>query len=126
MMQSLPNNWSDIQTDVVLDANNLVKQLLEKCLYTINGYWDEEDKYYESITLPSTTTAELIKSSVGFSNHQRFLKLEFSLWAYFSPIQEENQPLEKIGELVIIYNENMEFIDENWLLEIDSPLIEKR
>ncbi|MBC5794151.1 hypothetical protein H5968_03065 [Sphaerospermopsis sp. LEGE 00249] len=119
--------WQDL-TEIIenLDANNLVKQLLEECFYTITGYWDEQDKYYEAITLPQTTTAKLISSSVGFSNNKRFLKLEFSLLAYQWSLrkafeaswfpenqsyQEENQPLEKIGELVIIYNENMEFID---------------
>jgi hypothetical protein len=106
--------WQDL-TEIIenLDANNLVKEMLEECFYTITGYWDEQDKYYEAITLPSTTTTELIRSSVGFSNNKRFLKLEFSLWAYFSANQEENKQREKIGELVIIYNENMEFIDEN-------------
>lgn len=134
--------WQDL-TEILenLDANNLVKELLEECFYTINGYWDEEDQYYEQITLPGTTTAELISSFVGFSNNKRFLKLEFSLLDYDWPIrkaveawcfpedkscQEENQPREKIGELVIIYDENMEFVDENWLLDIDSPLLEKR
>jgi hypothetical protein len=34
--------------------------------------------------------------------------------------------LENIGELVLIYNENLELIDENWLLDIDSPLLDKR
>jgi hypothetical protein len=33
---------------------------------------------------------------------------------------------ENIGELVLIYNENLELIDENWLLDIDSPLLDKR
>ncbi|MBE9058041.1 hypothetical protein [Sphaerospermopsis sp. LEGE 08334] len=119
--------WQDL-TEILenLDPNTLAKEILEECFYTINGYWDEEDKYYESITLPSNTTTELISSFVGFSNNKRFLKLAFSLLAYFSPIQEENQPRAKIGELVIIYNENMEFIDENWILEIDSPLLQKR
>jgi hypothetical protein len=31
--------------------------------------------------------------------------------------------LENIGELVLIYNENLELIDENWLLDIDSPML---
>jgi hypothetical protein len=119
--------WQDL-TEILenLDPNTLAKEILEECFYTITGYWDEQDKYYESITLPHTTTAELISSFVGFSNNKRFLKLAFSLLAYFSPIQEENQQIKKIGELVIIYNENMEFIDENWILEIDYPLLEKR
>jgi hypothetical protein len=33
---------------------------------------------------------------------------------------------ENIGELVLIYNENLELVDENWLLDIDSPLLNKR
>ena len=33
---------------------------------------------------------------------------------------------ENIGELVLIYNEKLELIDENWLLDIDSPLLDKR
>jgi hypothetical protein len=28
---------------------------------------------------------------------------------------------ETIGELVLIYNEDLEFMDENWLLEVMSP-----
>ncbi|WP_071189908.1 hypothetical protein [Trichormus sp. NMC-1] len=134
--------WQDL-TEILenLDTNTLVRQLLSECFYTISGYWDEQDEYYEAITLPQTTKAELISSSVGFSRNKRFLKLQFSLLAYDWSIQKafeaswfpedksyqkENQPLEKIGELVLIYNENMEFVDENWLLDIDSPLLQKR
>ena len=29
-----------------------------------------------------------------------------------------------LGELLLIYNENLEFIDENWDLDINSPFIE--
>ncbi|WP_229549154.1 hypothetical protein [Nostoc sp. CHAB 5836] len=28
-----------------------------------------------------------------------------------------------LGELVLVYNENLEFIDENWLLDIDSSIL---
>ncbi|BCL37562.1 hypothetical protein [Nostoc sp. MS1] len=30
---------------------------------------------------------------------------------------------QKLGELVLVYNENLEFVDENWLLDVDSPLL---
>lgn len=109
--------WQDL-TEILenLDPNSLVQKHLEQCCYTINGYWDKQDKYYESITLPHPIEAKLISSFVGVTQDNRFLKLKFSLM---------NFP-ENIGELVLIYNENLEFVDENWLLDIDSPLLDKR
>ncbi|MBD1216481.1 MAG: hypothetical protein H9536_03890 [Aphanizomenon flos-aquae Clear-A1] len=109
--------WQDL-TEILenLDPNSLAQKHLEQCCYTINGYWDEQDKYYESITLPHPIEAELVSSFVGVTQDNRFLKLKFSLM---------NFP-ENIGELVLIYNENLELIDENWLLDIDSPLLDKR
>ena len=106
--------WQDL-TEILenLDPNSLVQKHLEQCCYTINGYWDEQDKYYESITLPHPIEAKLVSSFVGVTQDKRFLKLKFSLMNF----------LENIGELVLIYNENLELIDENWLLDIDSPML---
>jgi hypothetical protein len=109
--------WQDL-TEILesLDTNSLVQKHLEQCCYTINGYWDEQDEYYDSISLPHTIEAELVSSFVGITQDNRFLKLKFSLMNF----------LENIGELVLIYNENLELIDENWLLDIDSPLLNKK
>ena len=106
--------WQDL-TEILenLDTNSLVQKHLEQCCYTINGYWDEQDEYYDSIRLPHTIEAELVSSFVGVTQDNRFLKLKFSLM---------NFP-ENIGELVLIYNENLELIDENWLLDIDSLVL---
>ena len=38
--------------------------------------------------------------------------------------QAQSNHIQKIGELVIVYNENLEFIDENWLLDVDSPMLD--
>ena len=109
--------WQDL-TEILenLDPNSLVQKHLEQCCYTINGYWDEQDKYYESITLPHPIEAELVSSFVGVTEDKHFLKLQFSIMNF----------LENIGELVLIYNENLELVDENWLLDIDSPLLNKK
>ncbi|MEA5531335.1 hypothetical protein VB638_17470 [Dolichospermum sp. UHCC 0684] len=106
--------WQDL-TEILenLDTNSLVQKHLEQCCYTINGYWNEQDRYYELITLPHPIEAKLVSSFVGVTQDKRFLKLKFSLMNF----------LENIGELVLIYNENLELIDENWLLDIDSPLL---
>jgi hypothetical protein len=109
--------WQDL-TEVLenLDPNSLVQKHLQRCCYTINGYWDEQDEYYDSISLPHTIEAELVSSFVGVTEDKHFLKLQFSIMNF----------LENIGELVLIYNENLELVDENWLLDIDSPLLNKR
>ncbi|AFW94381.1 hypothetical protein ANA_C11610 [Anabaena sp. 90] len=109
--------WQDL-TEILenLDTNSLVQKHLQQCCYTINGYWDEQDEYYDSISLPHTIEAELVSSFVGVTEDKHFLKLQFSIMNF----------LENIGELVLIYNENLELVDENWLLDIDSPLLNKR
>lgn len=111
--------WRDL-TEILetLDANTLVKQHLELSDYKICGYWDEQDKYYETITLPRILEAELVSSSIGVTYKERFLQLKFFL------IASVVDGTQKLGELVLIYNENLEFIDENWLLDIDSPMLE--
>ncbi len=111
--------WRDF-TEILetLDTNALAKKHLELSDYKICGYWDEQDKYYETITLPRILEAELVSSSIGVTYKERFLQLKFFL------IASTVDGTQKLGELVLIYNENLEFIDENWLLDIDSLMLE--
>lgn len=118
--------WRDL-TEILetLDANTLVKQHLELSDYKICGYWDEQDKYYEAITLPRLLKAELVSSSIGVTHKERFLQLKFFLIASaVDGTQTASNNAQKLGELVLIYNENLDFIDESWLLDIDSPMLE--
>ncbi|MEH2147967.1 hypothetical protein [Nostoc sp.] len=101
-----------------LDANTLVKEHLELSDYKICGYWDEQDEYYETITLHRPLEAELVSSSIGVTYKEPFLQPKFFL------IASAVDGTQKLGELVLIYNENLEFINENWLLDIDSPMLE--
>jgi hypothetical protein len=141
--------WQDL-TEILenLDPNSLVQKHLEQCCYTINGYWDEQDQYYDSISLPHTIEAELVSSFVGVTQDNRFLKLKFSLIGTDYPASDNplnitaaiyavafpddksylfgSPTIQNIGELVLIYNENLELLDENWLLNIDSPLLDKK
>ncbi|MDZ8082708.1 MAG: hypothetical protein RMX35_27050 [Nostoc sp. DcaGUA01] len=119
--------WQDL-TEILenLDANLLVKEHLEQCNYQVCGYWDDQDEYYEKITLPSNLEAELVSSSIGVSQKERFLKLKFLLMASGDDTtQAPDNNTQKIGELVLIYDENLEFVDENWLLDIDAPMLVK-
>ncbi len=106
--------WQDL-TEVIenLDANSLVREHLESCDYKICGYWDEEDKYYEEIILPRSLSAELVSNSIGITNKKRWIKLKFVLKA-------NNIAAQNLGELTIIDDENLQFLDENWQINIDS------
>ncbi|MBD2384813.1 hypothetical protein [Cylindrospermum sp. FACHB-282] len=116
--------WRDL-TEILenLDADILVKEHLEECDYKVSGYWDEQDKYYETINLPRSLKAELVSSSVGVTHKERFLQLKFFIIAADNATFQLNKNFQKIGELVLIYDENLQFIDENWLLNIDSPML---
>jgi len=113
--------WRDL-TEILesLDGDALVKEHLEECDYKICGYWDEQDEYYEEVALPKGVVAELVGSSIGVNHQDRFLKLKFILTA---STESQASTFEKVGELLLVYNENLEFIDESWLLEVESSLV---
>ncbi|MFN6462324.1 MAG: hypothetical protein RMZ41_010800 [Nostoc sp. DedVER02] len=120
--------WQDL-TEILesLDSNLLVQEHLNQCDYKVCGYWDEQDEYYEKITLPCTLKAELVSSSIGVTHKERFLQLKFLLIAdAVDNTKTASSHAQKLGELVLVYDENLEFIDENWLLGVDSPFLVKR
>jgi hypothetical protein len=118
--------WRDL-TEILenLDANALVREHLNECNNKVIGYWDEQDEYYEEIILPLSLEALLISSSIGVTHRERFLKLKFILnTSSVDVVDKDINKTLRIGELLLVYNENLEFIDENWLLDIDSPFLE--
>ncbi|QLE40809.1 hypothetical protein FD723_10280 [Nostoc sp. C052] len=120
--------WQDL-TEILqsLDANVLVQEHLDQCDYKVCGYWDEQDEYYEKITLPRTLEAELVSSSIGVTHKERFLQLKFLLIAdAVDNTKIASSNAQKLGELVLVYDENLEFTDENWLLDVDSSFLVKR
>ncbi|MBD2485361.1 hypothetical protein [Planktothrix sp. FACHB-1365] len=118
--------WQDL-TEVLanLDANALVTEHLELCEYKISGYWDEQDEFYEEIILPRSLSFELVSSAIGFTGQKRWLQLKFFL--QFVPELAEylsnHNESKNLGELTLIYDENLQFIDENWQINIDSTLM---
>ncbi len=105
--------WHDF-TEVLenIDANALIKEHLELSDYKICGYWDENDNYYEEIILPNNLDTELISSSIGVNRNQKFIQLEFV-------VENKLNNQIRIGELILIYDENLEFVNENWSLDTD-------
>ncbi len=98
---------------------------LELCDYKICGYWDEKDEFYEEITLPRSLSTELVNSSIGVTGKKRWIKLKFALKAERSAAEDSlnDNATKDFGELTIVYDENLQFMDENWQLNMDYPLI---
>jgi hypothetical protein len=111
--------WENLSEVVKgIDANALVWEHLALCDYQISGYWDECDRFYENIILPRPLSPELISSGVIFNGDKRRIQLKFTL-----NIETANPPI-SIAELMLVYDENLEFVDENWQIDLRSEFIE--
>lgn len=110
-----------------VDGNALGREHLEDCHYTISGYWDENE-FYQEITFVGSISAELVSSSLGITvgpDNSHWLKFKFLLLADTSA--DSGKPVsdveKRIGELVLIFDSNLEFVDENWLIDVKSPFV---
>ncbi|QNH60337.1 hypothetical protein [Limnospira indica] len=110
--------WENLSEVVKgIDANALVWEHLALCDYQISGYWDECDRFYENIILPRPLSPELISSGVIFNGDKRRIQLKFTL-----NLETTNPPI-SIAELMLVYDENLEFVDENWQIDLNSEFI---
>lgn len=128
MMLELKNHkiWQDIREILdKIDVNALVAEHLEACDYQICGYWDENDQFYEEIILPRSLLSKLASSSMGITDNQRWIKLNFVLQA--DNINSENQFNDflemNIGSLPLIYDDQFQFVDEVWQINTNSSLV---
>ena len=120
--------WQEIAEILAeVDVNTLVKEHLDDCHYIISGYWSEKE-FYQEITFRGSIRAELVSSSLGItvgSDNSHWLKFKFLLLAGTSA--DSGKPVSdvetRIGELVLIFDSNLEFVDENWLIDVKSPFV---
>jgi hypothetical protein len=112
--------WHNLtQTLQQLDADRIAAQHLQACNAQINGYWDE-DEFYEVIQFTQLPNPVLIDSSLGVTpgtpESDRWLQLRFRLTL--------DRPIDLVlGELILILDETLEVIDENWLIDVHSPYV---
>jgi hypothetical protein len=120
------NSYTDLaQAPQQLEPNQIAIQHLQLCNYQINGYWDE-DEFYEVVTFTQKLEPELISSSLGISpvskENAHWLNLKFSLTVNHDLIDLVLQH-EALGELTLILDENLKVVDENWLIDLNSPYV---
>ena len=117
--------WQDLAEILEsLNPDALVTEHLKLCEYKVGGYWDENGDFYEEIILPSSLYVELVSSSLGITDRERWIQFKFFLKADTNASEKKviTHP-QKFGELILIYDENLEFIDEKWQIDIDFPLV---
>lgn len=121
--------WQDFEQMLApIDPKALAREHLEDCHYKISGYWDENE-YYEKIAFVGSPYAELVSISLGITvgenDNSHWIKLKFLLKADTSV--DSDKPVsdfeKRIGELILIFDSNLEFIDENWLIDVKSPFV---
>jgi hypothetical protein len=121
--------WKEFEEMLALiDIKEIVRKHLEDCHYKISGYWDENE-YYEEIAFIGFPYAELVSSSLGITvgedDNYHWIKLKFLLKADSSvDLDKPVSDVEKrIGELTLIFDSNLEFVDENWQINVKSPFV---
>lgn len=123
--------WDELaQLLAPIDLTHLIIKHLESCNYKIRGYWDS-NKFYEEIAFIHPICAELIGRSIGtniINKHStsHWIKLKFLLKANFSGGENNlvsDDGDDEIGELTLILDTNLKVIDENWLIDLESPFV---
>lgn len=112
-----------------INPDQIASDHLQACQCEVNGYWDEADQFYETIRFTHCPIPKLISRSLGFTvqeaSHVNWLQLKYSLTIPISadPPTLETSSVITIGELSLILDDDLEIIDENWLIDINSPYV---
>ena len=110
--------WQNLtQALAQIDPNQIVSQHLQDCP-ELHDYWDEHDRPYDTIRFTQRPIPQLISSSLGVTPTQtgstHWLQLKYSLTI---------SPTATVGELLLILDDSLEIIDENWLIDLRSPYV---
>jgi hypothetical protein len=122
--------WDSVaQALAQINPNQIAREHLQACQAEINGYWDENDRFYQTIRFTQLPIPEAIGISVGLTpketGNTNWLQLKYSLTIPSSTDSAVLHPLSAttVGELNLILDDNLEVIDENWSIDIKSPYI---
>ena len=132
MKKSLENHpiWDKLDEALEqIDIEHIAMRHLESCHYKLSSYWTE-DEFYEEIALIGPIRAEVVSMSIGktkmkHSSYRNYwIRLQFALERDISSSEYQNSNEDcDIGELVLILSPDLEIIDENWSIDIESPFV---
>jgi hypothetical protein len=112
-----------------INSETIFKQHLEDCDYKIGGYYDG-DNFYEEISFPSSLCGELesIFLILIKEEHEKKCRIKLKFMLKMPTLKDVvvSDFEREIGELVLTFNSDLEFLDENWLIRTKSPFITTR
>ncbi|MBC6424310.1 MAG: hypothetical protein GDA43_08725 [Hormoscilla sp. SP5CHS1] len=129
MLKSTINQtWEKLDKLSIASLESIGIEHLQDSNFTIFGYWDEQDNFYEKVILKQPLSVELSSYALGKNLQENpaeyWIELKYLLKNNLSVESETKiSPDNPIGEMTLILDANFNFIDENWSLDIDSPLI---
>jgi hypothetical protein len=119
--------WRNVaQTLAQINPQQIALQHLQACQGEINGYWDESDQFYEKIRFVHALSPELISSSIGVAQtgNSHWLQLKYALTIAATELTIADPDFKTtLGELSLILDDSLEVIDENWVIDVNSPYV---
>lgn len=146
--------WQELtQALAQINLDHIANQHLQDCQAEIHGYWDENDQPYETIRFKQTPIPQLVSSSLGISpkqtnrihallnpamnflliaalgaaiNKKFIAKISNARIHYWLQLRYALTipPATTVGELLLILDDDLEVIDENWLVDVESPYVD--
>lgn len=118
--------WDELdKLTTKIDTEALVKEHLKACRLMIRGYWHGDERYEEIrfISLPRPELVSISLRTTVDESKSRSINMTFLLKGDTSSLNIPHDEDDEFGELSIVVNENLEFVDENWLIDVDSPFV---
>lgn len=127
MLKSTINQiWEMLEKLSPTSLESIAREHLQYSDFTIFGYWDDSDIFYEEVKFKQPFSVELASYSLGknLKESEYWIALKFLLKGNCSDSEEKSLNQENlIGNLTLILDANFKFIDENWSIDINSPFI---
>lgn len=110
-----------------INAKSLGMTHLRNCECKIVGYYSEDDAYYKEIIFNYPLDVELQNFSMGETAYDssHWLKMRYLLKVDRSVpgIHLDEDDDDQIGEFSLVFDANLNFVDEYWFIDVDSPFI---
>ena len=127
MLKSTINQiWEMLEKLSPASLESIAREHLQYSNFTIFGYWDDSDNFYEEVKFKQPLSVELASYSLGknLKESEYWIALKFLLKGNLPSESEPSlNPENLIGNLTLILDANFKFLDENWSIDINSPFI---
>ena len=100
---------------------------IQDCQCKLKGYYSVDDRFYEEIVFNYPLDVQLEHFSIGEASDDgsRWMKLKYILKVdkLTHGIQLDEDDDDEIGEFSLIFDPNLNFVDEYWFIDVNSPFI---